>query len=491
MNPLLTISPEWYIVSEKMVYTTHKKKRENMISEFIRTKYFSQHLNNGAETALYLQLRKGFSAWINDSEHETLFPSERELSAFLNVNRRTLRQALSPFLEAEILQRKGHKTFINHKIGAYKPEDGAASFSIDPSKIQIKILLFEEHPLQKQFWAQLIDKFNTLLPAHELVPVSAVCDYTDNCQYWDLIEQEKFDIAVLPVSYRWKKGIEEHFQPLKPAVKAHLQSDEFMINVLTETSQPLRDYTYPYLFTFPVAQYLKPYHIQNGKHVKDLSFEEMLSGVIKNIPEDIPLFNIYYDLCRGLGIPAEFSKEIILEHCNLILDRFDLIRTRKNAFAASGYSSPWKANSPGEMFCRQSLSNLFLYREEQDTAEYEDVLFTVRNGCYFWGGCGSVAICRSSEHHQEAFSFTEYLLSEPVQNTLWKSLRSAPVRVDSLKTLDFTTPEEALRYFNCCRENPRSYPAPVGNAMLPYLEQYLEGSLSREKIIDSVLRFYS
>ena len=153
-----------------------------MISESIRTKYFSQQLNNGAETALYLQLRKGFSAWLNDCEHETLFPSERELSVFLNVNRRTLRQALRPFLEAEILQRKGHKTFINHKDGAYKSNNGASHYTIDPSKIQMKILLFEEHPLQKQFWAQLIDKFNALLPAHELVPVSAVCDYTDDCQ---------------------------------------------------------------------------------------------------------------------------------------------------------------------------------------------------------------------------------------------------------------------------------------------------------------------
>lgn len=460
-----------------------------MKHEIIKQKYFEISSEN--EEALYLQIRKGFVAWIHDGEQGEELLSERELSTLLGVNRRTLRQALEPLLESGALVRKGYKTFINHKIGTYSNDKSAPIFQIDHSKRQIKILLFKEHPLQMQFWTQLIGKFNTLLPAHELVPFSAVCDYTDNCQYWEMIEQENFDIAVLPVSYRWKIGIEEHFQPLKPAVKAHLQSEEFLIHVFTETSPSLRDYTYPYLFTFPIAQYLKPYHIQNGKHVKDIPFEEILSGAIKDVPEDIPLYNIYYDLCRELGIPAKFSKEIILEHCNRILDRFDIIRTRKNAFAASGYSHPWRMDSSGKMFCRQFLSNLFLYQKERDAAEYENVLFPVHKGCYFWGSCGSVAICKSSEYCQEAFSFTEYLLSEPIQNTLWKSLRSAPVRVDSLKTLDFTTPEEALKYLKNCRENPRVYPAPVGNAMLPYLEQYLEGSLSKEKIIDSVLLFYS
>lgn len=459
-----------------------------MKHEIIKQKYFEISSEN--EEALYLQIRKGLVAWIHDGEQGEELLSERELSTLLGVNRRTLRQALEPLLESGALVRKGYKTFINHKIGTYSNDKSAPIFQIDHSKRQIKILLFKEHPLQMQFWTQLIGKFNTLLPAHELVPFFAVCDYTDDCEYWDVIEKEAFDIAVLPVSYRWKKGIEEHLQPLKPAVKAHLLSDEFLINILTETSPSLRDYTYPYLFTFPIAQYLKPYHILNGTHVKELPFEEILSGVIKIFPEDIPLFNIYYDLCRGLGIPRDFSREIILEHCNRILDRFDLIRSRKNVFAVSGYSRPWGI-SPGKMFCRQSLSNNFLYEKNPDNSKYEDVLFPTGESCYFWGSCGSVAICRSSEHHQEAFSFTEYLLSEPVQNTLWKSLRSAPVRIDSLKTLDFTTPEDALNYLKSCRENPRSYPAPVGNAMLPYLEQYLEGSLSRERIIESVLRFYS
>ena len=58
-----------------------------MISECVRTKYFESYLNKSSEDALYLQLRRCFSAWINDSEPGTKFPSERELAAFLNVNR--------------------------------------------------------------------------------------------------------------------------------------------------------------------------------------------------------------------------------------------------------------------------------------------------------------------------------------------------------------------------------------------------------------------
>ena len=461
-----------------------------MISESVREKYFESKLKKNSEDPMYLQLRHCFSAWINDCEAGSKFPSERELAIFLNVNRRTLSQALEPLLESGVLQRRGHKTFIENKDGIHAQIDIAPFMIFNPVKRPMKILLFEDHPLQKRFWEEIIDNFNRLLPEHELISVFAVCDYTDTCQYWDVIEKEEFDIAVLPVSYQWKKGIETHFLPVKPAVKQHLLSEEFLIESLSETSLLLRDYTYPYLFSFPKAKYLKPYHILKGRHVKTMTFDEMLSAALNEVPETIPLFNIYFDICRGIGVPKKFSEDIIREQCNLILDRLDLLRPKGNAFSVSSYHSNWKSDLSENVFCYQTLSNSFLYNDKT-ASEYEDVLLSKHNDCFLWGSCGSVAICKSSENHQEALSFTEYLLSEPIQNTIWSKLHCAPVRVSSLRTIDFTTAEEALKFLKGCRENPRVYPAPIGSAMLPYMEQYLDGTISREKIIESVLRFYA
>ena len=84
----------------------------------------------------------------------------------------------------------------------------------------------------------------------------------------------------------------------------------------------------------------------------------------------------------------------------------------------------------------------------------------------------------------------EFLISEQVQNMIWEKFRSAPVRVSSLASVDIAPAGELLLYLRSCRENPKSYPPPVGSVMLPYFEQYLSGSVTREKILENILRFY-
>ena len=50
---------------------------------------------------------------------------------------------------------------------------------------------------------------------------------------------------------------------------------------------------------------------------------------------------------------------------------------------------------------------------------------------------------------------------------------------------------DPLPYLRQCRENPKSYPCPVGCAILPYAESYLNGQITRQEVIGNVLRFYS
>lgn len=446
----------------------------------VKQKYFDPA--EGMACARYLQLRNGFSAWIHDCEHGTELPSERELSTLLGVNRRTLRQALEPFLASGNLVRKGYKTFVNHKIGAY-PEQ------LSPSGQPIKIMLFEGSRSSKSFWEQIIAEFNCQMPEYELQLNFYPEDDQGVEKYWQDFESDSFDLAVLPVSYRWKKETEQHLLPVKDSMKKYLHSDEFLIGTFTESSAMLRDYAYPYLFTFQMAQYRKPYHVLNGHHVKELSFEDILRYAVKEIPLEFPLFNIYYDICRDLGAMAEVTSEVIREHCEIILDRLDVLKGRKHAFAVTGFvKKGWSINRADKLFCCHQFSGELLNRNRSE--QMENTVFHPRKGSLYWGGCGSVGICRNSENHPAALLFVEFLISEQVQNMIWEKFRSAPVRVSSLASVDIAPAGELLLYLRSCRENPKSYPPPVGSVMLPYFEQYLSGSVTREKILENILRFY-
>lgn len=458
-----------------------------MLTEEIRENYFLPAQEEGLP--VYLQLRNGFSLWINELKHRTELPSERELAHFLGVNRRTLRQALEPFLTSGLLKREGYKTFVDHKIGAYtNNKTTETSYSVEETPC-IKILLFNESPSGNQFWEHIITEFNCQSPVCKLQPVIFPESNGENPEYWEMIKNEEFDLAILPVSYHWKKGIEEHLLPVKDSMKDYLHSEEFLVGSLTETSPLLRDYAYPYLFTFQMAKFRKPYHILNGRSIHDLSFDEILKYAVESVPLEFPLFNIYYDICRDLGAMKNVVPEMIRKHCDIILNRLDILKKRKNLFAVTGFTSKaWRPNYADKLFCQHQFSgNLLRNRNDKFT---ETAIFSPREESYFWGGCGSIGICRSSEHQQEALLFVHFLLSEPVQDMIWQYFRSAPVKVSSLSTLDVAPAEKILPYLRNCRENPKSYPPPVGSVLLPYFEQYLSGKISREKMIETALRFY-
>ena len=393
-----------------------------------------------------------------------------------------------PLFQSGVLARKGYKMFVNQKNGIRTNfEDSFQSGSGD--KHVLKILLIDGMPSHTEFWNQVIGEFNRQSPGYELQPAGFYGDAAGNPEYWETIEQEAFDLAVLPVSYRWKKGVEEHLLPVKESMKEYFHSEEFLTGSLTETSSLLRDYAYPYLFTFQTAKYRKPYHILGGTHVRELSFEEVLQRATKEVPLEFPLFNIYYDICRDLGALKTITPETVREHCEIILDRLNVLKGRRNVFAVTGFTGKgWRSNYADKLFCQHHFSVELL---RDGAAKYtENTVFVPREESYFWGGCGLVGICRSSENQQAALLFINFLLSEPVQNMIWRHFRSAPMRVSSLSTVDFVPEKELSAYLRSCRENPKSYPPPVGSVMLPYFEQYLNGTVSREKIIEDVQRFY-
>lgn len=86
-----------------------------MLIDFLLKKY----INSNSPTPLYLQIKQGIAAAIDENrlEHGTMLPSERSLSQQLGVSRATVVKALSLLMaEDKIIKKQGKGTIINKPI---------------------------------------------------------------------------------------------------------------------------------------------------------------------------------------------------------------------------------------------------------------------------------------------------------------------------------------------------------------------------------------
>lgn len=456
----------------------------------IKDTYFSPLLEADSETPLYLRIQRAIEAFIEDSEHNAPFPSERELTQLLQVNRRTLHKAVEPFVKSKQLRRVKNDTFVNKASGAC----GASPLKTIPEahpKKTLTLLCDETLPFQTVFWKSVADSFNLLFPSVELHVKYFSHDFpqTDRSsivhQYLEEFVCGGFDLIHLPVSYLWTTEVTKALAS-KSSLTKLISSNEFLCSELASTAPGLFLQAVPYAFNFQLYAWNERFLHLGGRDVRKLPFEETLRLAKKELPEDTSILPLYYDLSRDLGVPLEFTPEIIREHCGIILDRIDLLKDRKNVFQCQDKMGVFFVGNSKKLLCSPNYSfcNKF-YGGKMSLS-----LFETREQVQYWGGLSMLGINKDAPEEHYARLFLEYLLSGPVQDRIWELLNMAPVRVSSLSTMDFADPKELQRFLSRCRENPRSYPPPVGCTMLPYFEDYWNGKCSREVVLKNTLRFY-
>ncbi|OQA82109.1 MAG: hypothetical protein BWY31_03415 [Lentisphaerae bacterium ADurb.Bin242] len=456
----------------------------------IKDTYFSPLLEADSETPLYLRIQRAIEAYIEANEHNAPFPSERELTQLLQVNRRTLHKAVEPFVKSKQLRRVKNDTFVNKSSGACGAPPVKPLLEAHP-KTRLTLLCDENLPFQVTFWKTVTDSFNLLFPSvelqvkyfsHDSLPLdrgSLVHRYLEE------FVRGGFDLIHLPVSYLWNMDITEVIAS-KSSLAKLVSSDEFICSELASTAPGLLLQAVPYAFNFQLYAWNERFMHLGGRDVRKLPFEETLRLAVKELTEDISILPLYYDLSRDLGVPLEFTPEIIREHCGIILDRIDLVKDRKNVFQCQDKMGVFFVGNSKKLLCSPNYSfcNKF-YGGKMSLS-----LFETRERVQYWGGLLTLGINKDAPEEHYARLFLEYLLSGPVQDRIWELLNMAPVRVSSLSTMDFADTKELQRFLSCCRENPRRYLPPVGCTMLPYFEDYWNGKCSREAILKNTLRFY-
>lgn len=465
----------------------------------VKLKQYFNFSEGDSETPLYLLLRRGIEALIADLEDGAPFPSERELSEFLNVNRRTLRKALEPLLRDGKLKRKKHETFVRKNHGACcgalcdRELHPFTEFALS-QKRRIRILLYEMLPFQQDFWSRTIDDFNRISPVAEVeayYPQGAPAQKFGLVKsYWDEFFKGDFDLAHVPVSYACPDRMRELCRPVDRALIERECGEEFLSGTIASSIPGLLEKRIPFAFNFGLNNWNRKYFALLECD-KTASFEAKLAAAVRKLPEEVRFMPGYYDLCRDLGLLTEYSPEKIQAQCRIILKRLDILRGRKNLFQKLLHQPLVVLNDePGEfLFC--PLFSMSCGIPGAGLAhDYFPEVIEPREDSKYWGGFQSLVIHRDTEHYQSVRLFVDYMLSEPVQRRIWKMIHMAPVLWNALDTLDFAPPEKIAGYLEHCRDNPKEHLPPVGVVMLPYFEDYLGGRISGEKILANVLEFF-
>lgn len=444
-----------------------------MISDELTLFFETRTLDGNSSIPIYTELQKQLLHFIETHSNTTEFPSERELAELLKINRRTLHKAIEPLIANGTLIRTRKKTLINrnnksdHQNGIHGIHQ---EYSAGMNR-KIRLLLLNAAEEERNFWKETAEKFEQLFPMLQL-QIDIPGQNIDN--YLQKFERGEFDLAVMPTYINWKNSFSDQLLPVKESYLKLFDSPEFLSGSWTASVPELRQYAIPWSLSFQILEW----NSRVPEELFALSMDDLLTESAGKLPEKMSLFPGYYELSRDLGVPETFTEEIIMSHCNKLLDRFDL---------ASKSDTVFQMQNPGS----DTLITRNNYSYDAINSQKRYTLFQPSAGVCYWGGCGSLGINKDSSCIHEAYLFIEFLLSAPMQNGIWNKLRRAPVRVSCLKEIQDFFGKDPLPYLRQCRENPKSYPCPVSCALLPYAESYLNGQITRQEVIGNVLRFYS
>jgi hypothetical protein len=415
-------------------------------------KYFSD-LNQGNGVPLYKQLHDCIGRLIADLPDKAEFPPERELAAELNINRITLRRALKPYVDNEIIRRSNKGSFVNKKTLCKREEIVIHplmldSFAYAPVQAtdEIELMLYENLPNQLQFWEEATDNFFQKTKIRvKLTKVALECNNLRD--YLSKINMRKPDIFQLcNESINLSKESKSRLTPVTE-LTTQLMSNDYRVNDFFKLENHALDYAVPICFNswsniinFKLAE---KYGISLDNPERSDFLDNLIKDAVLRFPSDIYIAAHSSGLLYGLGLPEQLNRESLEEFVGRGLDIIKELRPHAKSAFAMPLQSPfeWYSAKALQIFTAGRLliltvPNYFL-RHCQSSWNFPVCKLLPDSSPHglFMHSAVMLGIYKDSYHREQAQQFLSYLLTEPLQSRLAELSGSVPMCRKSSKIM--------------------------------------------------------
>ncbi len=217
--------------------------------------YFSG-LDAKSPVPIYKQLEERAVRCIDSLPDNSLFPSDRELAAFLKLNRRTVTKALSSLIDSKRLNRTARGTFVHKRksfsLADIHPLNFAMNMPIS-SKKTLRVLLYENMPRQIAFWNEVAEEFNdsaeNCTVKLEWMPSLSPFSYTKAIHY--LAESDN-DLMQLPVTRIWNEKTASMFASPPSGIRALFDNPAYRISQICSTYPEMLSCSVPFAAGFRI-----------------------------------------------------------------------------------------------------------------------------------------------------------------------------------------------------------------------------------------------
>ncbi len=217
--------------------------------------YFSG-LDAKSPVPIYKQLEERAGRCIDSLPDNTLFPSDRELAAFLKLNRRTVTKALSPLIDSKRLNRTARGTFVHKRKSFSLADIHPLNFAMNApifSKKTMKLLLYENMPHQVEFWEKTVSEFNdsseNCTVKLEWMPSLSPFSYEKAIHY---LADSDSDLMQLPVTRIWNEKTASMFAPPPAGIRSLFDDPAYRIADTCSTYPEMLSCSVPFAAGFRI-----------------------------------------------------------------------------------------------------------------------------------------------------------------------------------------------------------------------------------------------
>lgn len=405
--------------------------------------YFA--VNTASGEHLKEQMRKRLEEFISTHEAGTRLPSGRDMVEALEISRITVRNAMQSFFDSgAIVSRGRHGVFIAEKSPSDILKDihpmALGGLSIKKTKT-LKLLLYENSPMQKAFWDEIVRRFNKYSQPCQ-VQIEWLPQLVNHDEFDKYLSHCQADVFQHVVNHSTAEVAQKLPDELIALINQSAYRHELFPPEIKKLFRNLLPIHFNLNFIYWNADLAKTLGMNDiRQRIRRNELPELLAEAAGKLPDGKIACGHIWDRLTFMGLPAspqETNEEYFIRQLSRIFQYDNAGKTyiyrQQHSFEAVENFHAGK-----QLFLDGLPARTFIFGNTNFELSYEPCPLLADN-CQYTAAMG-LGITRNSSHYQGGVEFIRFVLSEEAQELL-ASVKSCPPMLRGAAVRVLQTPME-------------------------------------------------